>query len=149
LSGLTISMHPRLPEIRRCADAVDEYLSERAVKRDVIFQIDLALDELLSNTIQWGYENNPGNESEITLNIEITDQSIFMSIEDDASPFNPLNMPDPDIEASLQDRPIGGLGIHLVRQVMDEILYERKNNKNILSMRRNVYDTQQSDLSGG
>lgn len=148
MTGLAISLQPRLPEIRRCAEAVDDFLSARAISRDVIFQIDLALDELLTNTIQWGYGNKDEEENNININIELIDQSIFISIEDNASPFNPLNMPDPDVEASLQDRPIGGLGVYLVRQVMDEVTYERKNNKNILSMRLKSYDVQLSDISG-
>lgn len=148
VTGFAMSVQPQLPEIRRCAEAVDDYLSARAISRDVIFQIDLALDELLSNTIQWGYGNKSGADNEIRINIEVIDQSIFISVEDNASAFNPLDMPDPDVDASLQDRPIGGLGIYFVRQVMDEVLYERKNNKNILSMRLNVDDTNKTDLSG-
>lgn len=148
VTGFAMSLHPQLPEIRRCAEAVDDYLSARAISRDVIFQIDLALDELLTNTIEWGYGNKSGADNEIKVNIEVIDQFIFITVEDNASAFNPLDMTDPDIYASLQDRPIGGLGIYFIRQVMDEILYERKNNKNILSMRIKVDNTHKSDLSG-
>jgi len=62
--------------------------------------------------------------------------SVEMILQDEGKPFNPLMAPEPDVNAAAQKRKIGGLGIHFVRKTMDELIYERKNGKNILHIRK-------------
>jgi len=61
-----------------------------------------------------------------------------VEVEDDGRQFNPLELPEPDLEKKLEERPIGGLGIHLVRNLMDELEYRRTHNKNILIMKKKI-----------
>ena len=65
---------------------------------------------------------------------------IAVLLEDDATPFNPLDAPPPDLEKSLEDRPIGGLGVHLVRNTMDSLVYRHEAGFNRLAMRKRLDD---------
>ena len=98
--------------------------------------LNLVLEELVTNIIFYGYVDT--NEHKIIIDLS-RDNSIFrMQIEDDAKEFNPLLMAEPNIENSIEDRKIGGLGIFFVRKIMDTMTYERVDNKNILTMTKTI-----------
>jgi serine/threonine-protein kinase RsbW len=94
-------------------------------------QIELAVEESIVNIIDYSFPETTG---EIGMDCEIRNNSICFIISDNGIPFNPLDKEDPDIEASIEDRQVGGLGIFLIKNMMDEVYYERKDDKNLLRL---------------
>ena len=97
---------------------------------------DLALDEVLANVITHGFEDSA--EHEIIVRLDLESDSVRVAVEDEGVAFNPLNSPEPDLTLPLELRPIGGLGIHLVRNIMDELDYQRREGRNCLFMKKHV-----------
>jgi len=98
-------------------------------------QIKLAAEEVIVNIINYAY---PKGEGEIEISYSQRDDGAFkIEIIDRGIPFDPLSLPDPDVGASLEERKIGGLGIYLVRRVMDEMNYKREDGKNVLTLVKN------------
>ena len=127
-----------LSELERLHDAVAELGEVGNWPPDLVYQVDLVLEELIVNTVNYGYDDDERHEIEIALT---SDADVFtVEIIDDGHAFNPLSdAPEPDLDAEIADRPIGGLGIHLMRVMMDEVHYQREQNKNYLTLikRRN------------
>ena len=96
----------------------------------------VALDEILTNIISYAYDD--AKEHIIVIRLSLDQEKWTVEVEDDGRPFNPLNAPEPDTKQLLGERPIGGLGIHLVRKLIDELEYRRQNDRNILVMRLKV-----------
>jgi serine/threonine-protein kinase RsbW len=103
-----------------------------------LFAVNLALEEIVTNTISYGFTDD--SEHTITISLDLDGRDLHVRVEDDAMPFNPLEREGPDLDAPLADRPIGGLGVHLVRTLMDDIRYERVGTRNVLSMRKRTTD---------
>lgn len=121
-----------LDELRQVAAAAEELGLQEDWPPALVHQVDLAIEEIGNNAIRHGFEGGSG-EIEITLTSE--SDTITIEIADDGRAFNPLNdAPIPDVEAALEDRPIGGLGVHLVLTMMDEMHYKRKNGRNHLTL---------------
>jgi serine/threonine-protein kinase RsbW len=93
----------------------------------------LVLEEIVTNVILYGCED--GLEHEISVRLSWEDPYIKLEVEDDGRPFNPLEAPPPDTGKPLAERQVGGLGIHLVREMMDELEYRRENDKNLLTLK--------------
>lgn len=127
-----------LSELDRLHDAVAELGEVGDWPPDLVYQVDLVLEELIVNTVNYGYDDDARHEIEVTLT---SDEDVFtVEIIDDGHAFNPLkDAPEPDLDAGIEDRPIGGLGIHLMRVMMDDVHYRREENKNHLTLikRRN------------
>jgi len=100
-----------------------------------LFQINLAVDELVTNIINYGYEEG---DHKIILIFSLLDNSITISIQDQGKAFNPLTMPDPDIFGPVEKRKIGGLGIHLTKTLMDSIKYDRTDDFNNVTMIKKI-----------
>ena len=102
----------------------------------VAFNINLALEEAVTNIINYAYPE--GTEGDIELSFSLTGRTLYFTLSDGGKPFDPTSVPPADISAQAADRPIGGLGIHLVRKIMDHVNYFRKDGKNILKMTKNI-----------
>lgn len=125
----TLNMEAPLDEIERIHTAVDILAAADGWEPDFMFQIRLALEEVGTNIVQYGYDEAGKKDIRITLTSK--GQSLTMEIVDDGKPFDPFSdAPSPDLDSSVADRPIGGLGIHLVREVMDEAHYRREDGRN-------------------
>ena len=100
-------------------------------------QIDIAIDEIYSNIVKYGYEEEGG---EVTVSFDTSEEPLAMtlSFRDEGKPFNPLERRDPDVTLSAKDRKIGGLGIFMVKKSMDDIRYEYRDGKNILTIRKTL-----------
>jgi serine/threonine-protein kinase RsbW len=98
-----------------------------------VHDLNLALEEILNNIISYAYTDS--REHEIKVRLSAQPGEIRAEVEDDGQPFNPLEAPEPDTAKSLEERTIGGLGIHLVRKLMDDIEYKRQGERNFLSMK--------------
>lgn len=126
-----------LEQIELLAQAVELFGETHKLPAKTVFQTNLALDELLTNTICYGYPKGGEHEIMVRLTLE-SEKFLFIEICDDADAFNPLEIAAPDVNQDIDDRPIGGLGIFLVRRIMDEITYMRKDNHNILILRKRI-----------
>jgi anti-sigma regulatory factor (Ser/Thr protein kinase) len=93
-------------------------------------------DELLGNIINYAYTDE--QEHTIEVRVEFFGDRLTVTIEDDGIPFNPLEKDTPDTELPLEERKIGGLGIHLVRNMMDKVSYQRRITKNRLTLVKNI-----------
>jgi anti-sigma regulatory factor (Ser/Thr protein kinase) len=92
------------------------------------------LDELFTNIVSYGFADDLEHTIRFTINVD--NNVLTLNIEDEGIPFNPLEKKDPEIPADLLDARIGGLGIHIVRKLMDDISYKRKRGKNKLTMKK-------------
>ena len=100
-------------------------------------QIDIAIDELFGNIAHYAYNTEVGNA---TVRVEISEAplAVIITFIDNGVPYDPLGKDDPDITLSAEEREIGGLGIYMVKQSMDEITYEYKDGQNILKIKKNI-----------
>lgn len=99
-----------------------------ALPADAIFKIELVLDELMNNTIDYGYPD--GGEGEIHVAIERLPGRVTIDYADDARLFDPLGLPEPDITLGIDERKPGGLGVHLIRKLMSESRYTVERDRN-------------------
>ena len=98
-----------------------------------IYQVNLALEEILVNICKYAYSGNKGVIN-ITFEINKDPKQLYVVIKDQGKDFNPLEKEDPDLNASLKDRKIGGLGIYIVKNMVDDMKYQRVNNENVLEI---------------
>ena len=118
-------------------DLVNEQLEALACPMKAQMQIDIAIDELFGNIAHYAYHPEVGNA---TVRVEVTEEplAVIVTFIDRGVPYDPLNAAEPDITLSAEDRQLGGLGIYMVKKSMDEISYEYKDGKNILSIKKKL-----------
>ena len=92
----------------------------------------IVFDEFLNNIISYAY--NDDHEHDIDINVKLIKNHLAVTITDDGIPFNPFSSNSPDTDSSMDERELGGLGIHLVRNMMDKVSYQRKDDKNIVNL---------------
>jgi sigma-B regulation protein RsbU (phosphoserine phosphatase) len=135
-SDLHLAMQNQIEEIGRINEAFnvfgDQYGLPVAIKR----QLNLCFDELLSNIVSYGYDDD--GEHQIDIHVRLLSNELAVTISDDGRPFNPLGNDPPDTRLSVQDRPIGGLGVFLVRNFMDSFAYERHGEHNVVHLIKNL-----------
>ncbi|MEX2642629.1 MAG: ATP-binding protein [Acetobacterales bacterium] len=132
-SRLRLTLHNDLGEITRIAGEVERFCRENGLSEKVAYGLNLSFDELITNTVLYGYEDRA--EHLIALDLQLIGDTLWVRMADDGVPFNPLaDARRPDLEAPLERRSIGGMGIHLVRSVMDSIRYYRDGALNRLVM---------------
>ncbi|HNV86271.1 MAG TPA: SpoIIE family protein phosphatase [Candidatus Omnitrophota bacterium] len=115
------------------ASALTEFGVKHGLEAEVINNVNLALEELAVNIISYAYPD--GGKHEILIRLEKCEREFLVWIQDDGKPFNPLQVPEPPIEKPLEQKPIGGLGIHIVRNLASNIEYQRREGKNILILK--------------
>lgn len=123
-------------EMSRLTEFIDEFCAANAVAREIAVDLHVALDEQVANIIMHAYRD--AEEHDITIRLRREEGRCIAEVEDDGIPFNPLDMPEPDTNAPLDDRRIGGLGIHIIKNLMDEVRYERRGEWNVLTIERRV-----------
>jgi anti-sigma regulatory factor (Ser/Thr protein kinase) len=131
-----IIIQNQLSELETIATMLETVGENWDLPMSITLNLNLVLEELITNIIFYGYTDK--NEHFIEINIDFDDSRIFLKVEDDGIAFNPLLKEEADISLPVEERAIGGLGIHFVRKIMDTISYERKNEKNILTMIKTV-----------
>jgi anti-sigma regulatory factor (Ser/Thr protein kinase) len=115
---------------------LQEFWSAAALPPAQALSFELALEEIFMNVVMHG--SHPGTVPRVEVSLVLTDGDVTMTLEDDGPEFDPLSLPRPDVEASLGDRPIGGLGVFLVRQMMDAVSYQRVGARNQLRMSKRI-----------
>ena len=129
---LEITVQNRLPEIERFKNSFNAFSEQNKIPTSVRRKMNMVFDELLNNIISYAYSDDDKHDIEIRL--KLSENRLMVSIVDDGTPFNPLNVDSPDIELSLEERKVGGLGLHLVRKVIDKVSYQRRIDKNMITL---------------
>ena len=129
-ASITLQLQATIEAIRPATVRAEEWMSEQGVSTDAFFLASLAIEEIVTNCIKYGYDDS--NDHTIDVVLTVNDRALRIEVIDDGQPFNPLEAPEPDTSLAMADRPIGGLGIHLLRGLADEATYERRDRTNRL-----------------
>ena len=128
----TVTIETRLDELTRLTEAVENLGEKENWSLALVGKVNLVLEELAMNTINHGHDEGL---HEITVTFNSTDEALTIDVVDDGKPFDPLHdAPIPDVNAPIHERPIGGLGVYLVRKLMDELTYRREEGRNHLTL---------------
>lgn len=130
----SITLTNDIQQVPQLADFVDMVCEEVGMDMAVAIQMNLAMEEAVVNVMNYAYPADTVGDVTIEA-VTIADQLQF-TITDSGIPFDPTAKAEVDTTLSAEERPIGGLGIHLVRQLMDSINYERIDGKNVLTLRK-------------
>lgn len=131
--GKEITLEANVESIASVTAFVEEYLEPYGGSIKAVTQISVALDELVSNIV------NYSGSKEYTVRIEVSDSKVTtLTFIDSGVPYNPLEKDDPDVTLSAEERKIGGLGIFLVKKTMDNVCYSRENGKNVLTIEKQL-----------
>ena len=126
----------RVEEIPCLAEFVETICESAGVSHSLMMNLDLALEEAVTNVMLYAYPEGTAGQVEVECMSE--DGLLTFQIRDAGAPFDPTQQADADVTLGVQERPIGGLGIFLVRQIMDDVRYERKNDKNVLTLVKRI-----------
>ena len=132
-ANLTLNMEAQLNEIERIQTAVKILSQAERWPPELLFQIELVLEEIGTNIIKYG--QNGEREMEIQITLTSGSKSLTMEVVDTGKPFDPFaEAPPPDLKSGIPDRPIGGLGVYLVQQLVDEASYRREDGMNKVTL---------------
>jgi serine/threonine-protein kinase RsbW len=115
---------------------LQEFWSEASLPPAQALNFELALEEIFMNIVMHG--SQPGATVRVEVSLALVANGLTMTVEDDGQRFDPLALPPPDLTAPLAERPVGGLGVFLVRRVMDTVSYQRAGARNRLSMTKSL-----------
>ena len=133
---LSIQLSNNRPEIRNLRNRFDIFAKDNKIPKKAIHDVQLALDEIVTNTIEYGYEDD--DKHLIDIKFTFNKESLQIIIIDDANPYNILDKENPDTSLSLEDKPIGGLGIYLVKHLMTNIDYDYRDGNNHLLLTKSL-----------
>ena len=131
--ALLLTLKNDLTELARIAEEIESHGVSRGWPARWIMNLNVALDELITNTVSYGYQDT--DEHEIRVTLTERNGALVAVVEDDGMAFDPFTAaPAPDLEAGVEERPIGGLGVYFVKTLMDEVAYERVDNCNRITL---------------
>ncbi len=133
---LSITLPNDIATVPKLQHFIDEVGREASLDASLTMSLNLAVEEAVVNVMEYAYPQGTIGTVSVVATME-TDMLSFV-ISDSGSPFDPTSKAEVDTTLSVEERPIGGLGIHLVRQIMDSVCYERKDDKNILTLRKKI-----------
>lgn len=135
-AGRHLILHNDIGQIPQLAEFMEAIASETGMDQVLAMSLNLALEEAVTNVILYAYPE--GSDGQVDIEAVIWEDHLDFLISDSGKPFDPTAAIDPDLSLDVMDRPIGGLGIYLVKQIMDSVSYARKDGKNILSMTKKL-----------
>ncbi len=135
ISHRSITLTNDVQEVPRLNVFVDEVCEDMGCDMETTMRMNLAIEEAVVNVIDYAYPS--GTVGSVDINVTVYDNHMEFVISDSGTPFDPTKKEDVDISLPVEERRIGGLGIHLVRQLMDKINYERKDGRNVLTLIKN------------
>lgn len=114
--------------VGRALDDIESALSDAALPRDLVLELRLLGEEAITNVVKYA------SAVTIEVSIEVSESRAVLEFRDDGASFDPLGRAAPDLDARAEDRPLGGLGIHLIQSIADEVTYQRRDAKNVLRL---------------
>lgn len=136
MSVIDTTILNRREELARVASVLDRIGADHQVAPAVLADVRIALDEVMTNIIKYGYTDDA--EHAIRLSFRVLGDVLETVIEDDGIAYNPLTSPAPDVKAPLHARRVGGLGVHFVKNLMNEVEYERVGGRNRLVLKKKL-----------
>ena len=132
----SIILKNKFSEIERIATVVSEFGQRNDLPDEVIYDIRLVLEEIVSNIIKYGYKDSDEHQIDIQINLESS--TLTLEIKDDGNPFNPLEVRNDEVEKPWDERETGGMGIYIVKNLMDKTEYHRVEDNNILLLKKYI-----------
>jgi len=129
---LELEARADLTEIERINQEFSVFADQHDLGAAVVQKVSIALDDLLNNVISYGFDDNEGHVIQIT--VDYADGRLEITIRDDGMPFNPFEQAQPDTALSVRDRKIGGLGVLLVTELMNDVSYQRQQDSNVVTL---------------
>lgn len=126
--ALRLTVAADIADISRVLDAFDQFAATQALADRVRQRAGIALDEVLTNAV------SHGGATAIEVRADISDGRLVIEVEDDSPPYDPTTADAPDLSSELAERGEGGLGVHLVMRMMDEVHYQRHDGKGVLTL---------------
>jgi anti-sigma regulatory factor (Ser/Thr protein kinase) len=112
--------------------ALTNFLEDQGVDAQAVYRINLAMEEMITNIIKYGYDDYDTHNIEVS--VHVMENEVVAAIEDYGREFNPLEQKAELKEGSLEERPVGGLGLHLIKEMLDAVTYRREGRKNVLEI---------------
>jgi anti-sigma regulatory factor (Ser/Thr protein kinase) len=134
LHNYSFELKSDLSELQTLCRHLNKFGHVTGLSEAIITDVNICLEELFTNTVSYGFTDDL--EHIVRFTFKLDNHVLTLNIEDDGTPFNPLEKKDPEIPADLIDVRIGGLGIHIVRKLMDDIRYKRERGKNKLTLKK-------------
>jgi Amt family ammonium transporter len=130
--SMRLSIHNQMEDISTVVDALQRFANRFNLAHAMVRKINVVLDDLLNNTISYAYSDD--RDHLIDFCLDLYSDRIKITIADDGIPFNPFAEEKPDLDTNLEDRVVGGLGIHLVRNLVSKVGYQRQEGKNVVTL---------------
>jgi anti-anti-sigma factor len=145
--SMTIGTDPG--QVAGVSAAFAEFADAHAVPPSIRRSVSVALDELLNNTIAYGFAGRGGGGGAVSIDVELRSDRLCVTLTDNGKPFNPLEMSAPDTALPVEERHIGGLGIHLARRLMDDVAYHRRADRNVVTLTKLLAGGSTAGRGGG
>jgi serine/threonine-protein kinase RsbW len=130
-----IALTNDLAELSRLSGELEAFGAAHELSDEVMMALVLSLEEVVTNVINYGFS---GGTHSINVELAIEDGAVRATVTDEGREYNPLLREDPDVAAALEERRIGGLGVLLVKRLMDEVTYARDSGRNVLTVRKRL-----------
>jgi len=135
-AGKVLRVTNQIEELARVEVFLEELAEDWELPSSLVLSLNLVLEEALTNTILYGF--NDDSSHTIDISFTKTGNELSISIADDGLAFDPTLQSDPDVTLSIEDRPVGGLGIYMIKKVMDQVQYQRIEDKNYLNLTKKI-----------
>jgi serine/threonine-protein kinase RsbW len=126
----------QVSELSQLAEEIEKLVTEWQLSQALAMNINLVIEEAVTNIIFYAFTN--GEKHKIKITVSVINNNLTIIISDNGIPFDPLSHQKPDIISNAEERAVGGLGIFLISQIMDEMHYIRKRNQNILTLNKSI-----------
>ena len=131
-----VSLAPRLSAVRSLSRMVEEFGDANRLPHPKVYMVNLALDELITNSVTYGFDGVVSPRIEVTVRID--GDALVLTTVDNGRRFDPTAAPSPDVDAPVERRPIGGLGLHIIKTFADRVTYEYENGRNRLTLEHDL-----------
>ena len=133
---LHVTLSPRLSAVRNLSRMVEEFGDANQLPEPKIYMVNLALDELITNAVTYGFDGIAYPKIEIT--VRVTDTTLVLTMVDNGTKFDPTADTHPDVSSGIEERAVGGLGLHLVKTFADRVSYEFVDGKNRVTLEHDL-----------
>ena len=136
MPDIVFKINSDFDDLPAAADAATQFLESNSASAAVIFAANLAIEEIVTNTIKYGYDDT--RKHEIIVRLEVTEKMLNIEICDDGKEFDPFNQAEPDLSLRSDGPRIGGLGVFFVRKMLDTCAYDRRDGRNIVKLSKKL-----------